>query len=165
MKSIYRSFEAEYYTLLPIRRAVESLQRAMAEHLCQGIVTERYVLIRPPGSESSMLPSFWGHFEIDEGTVLTGHFRPARRTQMLFSFWAGAFLGAAALSGTLMQLPVSAGFLAMGALGTYSLERAAARAMQRGMDLTSDLIRTAFYPQVWPSLVPFTQHRPRRPAA
>jgi hypothetical protein len=163
---IYRNPQAEYYTQLAVQRAVASLERAMVESSCDGAVTTDYVLIHLPGPEASILPSFRGRFQHEQGvTILSGHFEPARRAQLLFSFWVGAAFGLAALSGALAGPQFVTLFLAVAASATLSLMRATSQAMKRGMAFTGKLIEGAFQPLASPSLVLVASRRQRKPAA
>ena len=163
---VYRNPEAEYYTKLSLRRAVASLERAMAESSCDGAVTPDYVVIHLPGPAESILPSFRGRFEQEQGmTVLSGAFEPARRAQLLFSIWIAAALGLSALSGIVAGLRVVAVLLSLSTLATWSLLRATSRAMERGITRTGRLIEDAFQPLASPSLVLVASRRRKKPAA
>ena len=124
------------------------------------------MLIDLPGPGASILPSFRGRFEHEQGvTILSGHFEPARRAQLFFSFWVGAAFGLAALSSALAGPRFVALFLAVAAVATLSLMRVTSQAMERGMAFTGKLIESAFQPLASPSVALVASRRPRRPAA
>ena len=163
---VYRNPEAEYYTKLSLRRAVASLERAMTEGSCEGAVTPGYVVIHLPGPANSILPTFRGRFDEEQGvTVLSGAFEPARRAQLLFSIWITAALGLSALSDLVAGPGVVALFLSLATLATLSLVRATSRAMERGIAGTGRLIEGAFQPLASPSLVLVASRRTKKPAA
>ena len=163
MHWLYRNPEAEYYTKLSLRRAVASLERVMAENSCDGAVTPDYVIIHLPGPAQSILPSFRGRLEQEQGvTVLSGAFEPARRAQLLFSIWITAALGLSVGSVVVAGPRVVALLLSLATLATWSLLRATSGAMERGIASTGKLIENAFQPLAAPSLVLVASRRSAR---
>jgi len=87
----------------------------------------------------------------------------ARRAQRIFAFWVGTAFTLTALSSAFAGPRFGALLLAVVTAATWTLLRAASRAMERGIELTGKLIESALQPLASPSVVLLA--RRRKPAA